>query len=435
MTLDTVLIKASYNLHTEQEAIEEGIVKLLSDVKAGRSLQTLKGCRHITRSSYDFSKHRAPVVGHLTGSEHAALCALEQGFNIYVVGPREIGEDMRELSKDLGKPITFIPELECDVRDHPQAKKALSHANTQRRGYQRIFEEQPHAQVMEVAGDLVAFYNYRALATEFEARQADFVWDLNALDLMIEDMQRFNRNGYLTLKNSAGRVIKEVKENNVLMMNQRSFEAAFGHADSLYDERNGGSFIRTLIFSLINPLTQVELRDRVYAVRKLLATYVHNTVSSKVPRGVIHADRASKIVSDSLGCDAVIDATARDITCCWDMDGWNNDYAFYKTFYERTWDNLEKVHPYAERIKELSSSNYRRLRTEEFASEFNAFIQRVNAYIKDPVYHHLHKGLLRPLNLHLQSTGKIETVCDVGLVEEFTEYLRNVALPTFQKHA
>ena len=425
MSIDTIFVKGSYDLHTQEKGVQSAFNKLLKDKKAGRELQTCKLPRYFAQNR-DFLKFGFRQYQELSTLDFVVVSALMTNLPVYVVTSADLCEEVKFAAKVLGKKITAIPEFDVPLSEHPDPAKVLSASYTQSRGYAHIFKDNPQARVAEITGDLPFFYNIFQQAKGFTF-ESDLYANLNALDLMRSCMKTFKRNGYFSFKNSEGR-ISDCKEPNLLFVNQKGAESFLGQMNDLYQSRNGGDFRKVILKKIANPFSPVPILNQYESVKILGKTLLSSMFSSSIERGIIPHNLAGKVASQALGCRVTIDATNWDPTSCWDNDGLNNDYLFSRRFFEQNWSELSLIHPHADALNEVNNAK----KDSKFAKSkiYDFMIDDFTARVNAQIYTHnttSHGNKIEPIELSLLG-GKILGKVNQSEVEDMFHFLKAVAI-------
>jgi hypothetical protein len=360
MTIDTVLLKASYDLMPEEDAISYTVRKLADDVAKGRSLTTLKLTRFIDGddgsgmyAGYDHLKFNFPICGNLSTADLMLIYCAMNGFDVFVVGNAERGRRDALIAETLNlSKVHSIPELDFPASADPEkAARQLKFVNTQRRGYAAI----PHnSLVLEMAADQPLLYNTYRHALDLSV-DASLAINLNAVTLMKQAVPSFVRNGYDKVVNSQGQEVV-IKENNNFAQDKLSArlnEPVFG---TIYAGRNGGKYLG--FSELASRLRPAGLLRRLFGVCKMmhrmpeLVSYLkqRKTLGKAVSYGTLQSFMNAMLSPYWLKKGAHVDATNDDIFACWDVDGLNNDFLTYRTIFDRNFGNLAKIMPYAKEV-------------------------------------------------------------------------------------
>ncbi|MBW2965346.1 hypothetical protein KY363_07860, partial [Candidatus Woesearchaeota archaeon] len=300
---------------------------------------------------YDFLKFNFPVCGNLSSADLMVIYAALNGFNVFVVGNAERMLRDAVIVKTLGlRNVQSIPELPFDARADPErAASMLSFTNTQHRGYAAI---PPNGLVLEMAADQPLLYNTFRHAIDL-SRPAHLAINLNAVTLMKEQVPTFTRNGYDKVVNSEGQEVV-IKENNNFAQTKLSAEANAPVFSTIYERRNGGRYLTaTGLIKRLGPRAFLQKLVRIIkAVPHIphLASYIkqRRTLKRAASYESLNAFMNAMLSPYWLKDAVHVDATNDDIFSCWDMDGLNNDYLGYKAIFQRNFNNLGAIMPYAE---------------------------------------------------------------------------------------
>lgn len=398
--IDTVLLKASYDLYSEEDGLAYSIRKLADDVRRGRELTTLKLTRFIDdrdgccSSGYDYLKFNFPVCGNLSSADLLVVYSALNGFNTFVVGNAERSERDAVIVNTLGlKNVLSVPELDFDARHAPEsASRELSFVNTQKRGYAAIPSK---GLILEMAADQPLLFNTFRHALDLSYEDTHFAINLNAVTLMKKLVPEFIRNGYDKVTNSLGREVI-IKENNNFAQDKLSVKANAPVFGTVYARRNGGNYFSAE--ELLKIVGVKGLFRRIVHLGKLvphtpnLVRYfkqrktLDKAVSYKAMNAFLNAMLSPYWLKDSVR----VDATNDDIFSCWDMDGLNNDYLGYKTIFDRNFDNLKALMPYAEEIYKVHDAlGKAELGQKEFAKHYDNLRQKILARLTPESMHEL----------------------------------------------
>jgi|GEM_PF-5158099 len=366
MVIDTVVLKASYDLMTERMAYDYTLMKFAEDVAKGRELRTLKLTRFVDSDGYDYLKFNFPVCGHLSSADLMVVYCAMAGFSTYVVGNAERGRRDDVIRRTLGLDnIRSVPELDVPVEldAGASARDGLRFTNTQRRGFSALPAEKRHELILEVAADQPLMYDVARHAVDL-SRDADFAINFNAVNLMKLRIPSFIRNGYDRVVNSAGDDVL-IKENNNFAQNMRSVEHNRPLFRFLYENRNGGRY-----FSFSHLATSLGLRGAAVRAARFLIEGMHvtepyagalvdelqmyaksrRTLGRAAPYCVLRSVVNSLLSPSLFRQRAYVDATNDDIFSCWDMDGLNNDYLAYRDLFRRNFNDLGRMIPFADQV-------------------------------------------------------------------------------------
>lgn len=402
--IDTILLKASYDLMPKEAAMAYAVRKLAADIEQGKGLESVKLTRFVTGDSgsgtgWDFLKFNFPVCGNISSADLMTIHAALEGFKVYVVGNEERRRRTRVIQDTLVlENIFFVPELDTPVEQEygRTAQRTLSFVNTQERGF-RAVPERTGALVLEVAADQPLLYDFYRHALDLSKPNVDFAMNLNAVNLMQVLVPSFVRNGYDRTYNSRGQAVT-FKENNVHAQNHRSQEANRNLFNALYANRNNGHYlkwwrvVKNLGVKLPEKLLRCAVRpDNLLVHGRELVHYGLQRgngdffVSYATLQGVFNF-----FVSHGVTRNAVyIDATNDDIFSCWDMDGLNNDFVGYKRLFDRNYGSLEALLPYAQAVYEVDAALARAdgfMTAMRFRDYFNSYVAEINRRLHDPAY-------------------------------------------------
>jgi hypothetical protein len=448
MAIDTVVLKSSYDLMTEEEAIAYSVRKLADDVAHGRALKTVKITRFVDVSGYDYLKFNFPVCGNLSSADLMATYCVMAGFETFVVGnpERAIRDDV--IRKTLGTAkLHSVPELDVPASIDPaRAREELSFVNTQLRGFSALPEERRSRLVLEMAADQPLLYDVYRQALDLSV-DADFAINFNAINLMKRRVPSFVRNGYDKVVNSRGEEVV-IKENNNLAQNHRSAVANAPTFRMLYDRRNGGSYLS--LTHLLRSMDAVEAAKllargmvrapRLAAVAPELARYLADR--QKLGRAASYAALSTvlnTVLSTSTLEDRVhVDATNDDIFACWDMDGWNNDYLGYRNLFDREIDHLQEIMPFADAVYMVNDAlgeTKHIMRAQDFQRKYTALAQKIIRLARD-------RDRLRAIGIDDATIDKMQELdlenmlCsqsapEQAMIKDLQTHLRADYLPTF----
>jgi len=417
MPIDTILIKASYDLKTPHEALQSMVAKIRDDESNKRALQTIKLSR-FNNLGFDFIKFNFPVCGNLSSTDLLALHSTMNGFDVYVVGNEETRIRMAAVSKIAKRPITFIPELDTPALHDPHAHKKLSFVNTQQRGYDVIFSRKNPRLVLEIAGDLPLLFDtyHHAL---WHDQDADLVMNLNNIGQMKQHLPSFNRNAYDRLINSKGEDVY-IKEGNIFAQSKQSVAMNKKVFEKLYANRNAGKYLNlgTLLIPTIARLTKTIGWEGIKGFGSYLSQ--RRDLPTPAPYAYLY-EGANALFKGHIH----VDATNEDIAACWDLDGLNNDYVAYKQFFDTHFNDLATFMPHADEIYKLDEilSNTPGIMTKKnFPPLFNTLLLSLNLQLGNDI-----------LDLHLNTKGQLLTRENPVFQSELEQYLKEVALPRYHQ--
>ena len=458
--IDTIILKASYDLMPKEVAAASALRKLARDVSQGKGLQSLKLTRFVDDiKRWDVLKFNFPVCGNLSSADLMTVYATLGGFKTYVVGNEERRRRTEVIRQVLRlEDVIFVPELDVPVeRDAgTTSQQMLSFVNTQTRGFSALPSEQ-NGLVLEVAADQPLLYDLFRHASDLAIPGIDFAINLNAVNLMQHVVPSFIRNGYDHVYTSRGECVV-FKENNVYAQTPRSQRANRYLFNTLYANRNNGAYmrwwdvVRTMGAKLPEKLLRVLLRpdNLLMHVPELVEYGVHRgdgaIASYATLCGVFNF-----FASCSLHRNTVhVDATNDDIFSCWDMDGLNNDYGGYKRFFDSHYSSLASVMPlpYAEALYVVDEALGRAegvMTAARFRGYYNRFIAEINAKIHGPEY--LHSiGITDEQTLATLGSMRFESEIGADLCirsplnasdrfeKDIGLYLREHYMPGFEEH-
>ena len=417
MAIDTVVLKSSYDLMTEGEAIAYSVRKLADDVAHGRALKTIKITRFVDSSGYDYLKFNFPVCGNLSSADLMAIYCTMGGFDTFLVGNCERARRDDVIRQTLGaRNLHSVPELDVPAfMDLETAREELSFINTQKRGFSALPEKTRARLVLEMAADQPLLYDVSRQALDLSVDGVDFAINLNAINLMKQRVPLFIRNGYDKVVNSRGEEVV-IKENNNFAQTYRSVIANASTFGMLYDRRNGGSYLS--IWHLIESLNisdAAKLLARTCRRAKDLAAVTPDLARYlKARRGLGRAASyrtlstvLNTVMSTSTLDDRVhVDATNDDLFACWDMDGWNNDFVGYKNLFDANIDHLEDIMPYAEqayKVNEALGRAKHAMNAHEFAHKYTSLARKIILLVKD-------KDRLRALGIDDETIDRMQGI-------------------------
>lgn len=393
---------------TEKNALDYSIRKFASDVGKGSELQSIKLTRFVDIDGRDFLKFNFPVCGNLSSADLMVIYSAMGGFETFVVGNAERGRRDRVIRETLGlKNVHSVPELDVPVeRDSgPSARDSLSFTNTQRRAFAALPVGVSQGLVLEVAADLPLMYRLHHHAVHL-SRDADFALDLNAVCRMKSLVPSFARNGYDVVKNSSGDAVR-VKENNVFAHNIRSVRHNVPLFRFLYENRNGGGYLRpSYLFGSLGFLGASGRLARLFTSCSRSGRDGCGTALGEVKqymkvrgdpscavsyRSVVNVFNA--LLSPSFFRKRVfVDATNDDIFSCWDVDGLNNDYLGYRALFRENFDRLDRIMPYSEEVYKVHEAMDERAPDDcvetgmFFEARYIRFVQKLMRRLRDDDY-------------------------------------------------
>ena len=404
MVIDTVILKASYDLMTEKDALAYSIRKLADDVSHGRKLQTIKLTRFIDEAGWDFLKFNFPVCGNLSSADLMVMYCALGGFRTYVVGNEERARRDAVIRRTLKLTnIHSVRELEIPISviGPEEASRQLCFVNTQMRGFSALPEAKRSELVMEMAADQPLLYNPFRHALDLSVPETEFAINLNAVSLMQKKVPAFIRNGYDKVVNSRGEEVV-IKENNNFAQTMESVEHNAPLFRMVYNRRNGGKYfsvphlirefgidnaleVLASVFMRFPQLALVGPEMKEYAAQRkqlgraasyyALRTVFNTVLSPSAIRDLVH-----------------VDATNDDIFSCWDMDGLNNDYLGYLDLFRDNQLCLSRIMPYEEQVYQVDRAIAKHakrdgLMTEAaFEQKYDALVNKIISRLKDRDY-------------------------------------------------
>ncbi|MBW2971418.1 hypothetical protein KY359_00125 [Candidatus Woesearchaeota archaeon] len=433
MVINTVILKASYDLMTEAQAYAYAIRKFASDVARGSELRTFKMMRFVDSEGFDTSKFTFPVCGNLSSADLMVVYCAMAGFNTVVVGNAERGRRDQVIRETLGlENILSVPELDLPVEldDGRAAMNALSFTNTQRRGFAALNGIPDTRLVLEVAADQPLMYDVYRHAVDLSKEEVDFAINFNAVNLMKSMVPSFVRNGYDKVFNSRGEEVV-FKENNNFAQDRISMEHNPPLFRFLYENRNGGRYLAPQ--NLVRGINALSLVGRLghlifvegFRVRKdtpnglideiweygIKRRTLGKTAPYSVLMSVVNAAASPTLLSQR----AYVDATNDDIFSCWDMDGWNNDFLGYRTLFRRNFSNLGRILPFAEQVYRVDEVLAKKGREEGITTE-SYFQTRYHSFVRGLMWRLRNRDYLRSLHLSGRTADKVtEAVRDSGI--------------------
>jgi hypothetical protein len=446
MSINKIVLKASYNLQSEAEAVASAVRKVARDVRNGAALQTVKIPRFI-QCGFDFQKFNFPICGNVSPVNLLTISAARSGLDTYIVGNEDTRRSTAVVTETLGlRNVHFIPELDISVESDPaQAKKILSFTHTQA----RAFEYMPVSDdelVLEVAADQPMKFNFYRMARDLDVAEVDFAINLNAVNLMQMQVPSFKRNCYFGCYNSQGQRV-ELKENNNFAQNNISRKANRSLFHFLYNNRNSGKFITNFAAMLAQRAVRLALRpDELFLRAPVLPYYgalgrrLSHAPAYETLQGVFNIFASPGFLSDR----AHVDGTNDDVFACWDMDGLNNDFVGYHEFFARNKGDLGKVFPFADDVYRVSESIQKRggiITEQAFREKYNSFLRVIEEKLHNPAY-------LRSLNVGDETIDKLAAInvdTEIGMdlrikngvdhshLADLENYVRDIYMPRFER--
>jgi hypothetical protein len=417
MAIDTVVLKSSYDLMTEGEAIAYSVRKLADDVANGRALKTIKITRFVDSSGYDYLKFNFPVCGNLSSADLMAIYCMMGGFDTFLVGNCERARRDDVIRQTLGaRNLHSVPELDVPAfMDIGNAREELSFINTQKRGFSALPEEARSRLVLEMAADQPLLYDVSRQALDLSVDGVDFAINLNAINLMKQRVPLFIRNGYDKVVNSRGEEVV-IKENNNFAQTHSSVIANASTFGVLYDRRNGGSYLSIAhLIGGMNIADAARLFARTFARPRDLAAATPELARYFIARRELGRAASYRTLSTVLNIvmststldDRVhVDATNDDLFACWDVDGWNNDFVGYKNLFDANLDHLEDIMPYAEEVYKVNEALGRAknaMSANEFTHKYTSLARKIIILVKD-------KDRLRALGIKDETIDRMQGI-------------------------
>jgi hypothetical protein len=456
MVIDTVILKASYDLMTEEDAIAYSILKLTDDVAHGRRLQTVKLTRFVDNEGWDFLKFNFPVCGNLSSADLMVIYAGMNGFETYVVGNAERARRDSLIRRTLQlENVHSVAELDpaLQVTTLDAAMRELSFVNTQRRGFAALPPEKRSQLVLEMAADQPLLYNTFRHALELSVEGMDLALNLNAVSKMRERVPSFIRNGYDKVENSLGEEVV-IKENNNFAQNAESAARNEPVFRMIYSRRNGGKYLSigallkefgkwNLAKALASAMTR--LPEIMIVIPEMQEYLEHRKQLKKAASNFAMHTILNAVLSPRYTKDTVhVDATCDDLFACWDMDGLNNDYLGYRNLFEDNFMDLGRIMPYAEQVYRVNEEMERRGH-EEGITTASAF-ERKYAMLAEKIISRINDGIYLDERLHinrdrigmLQASGVEDQLLskqcpEPKMIEDLEVHLATVCLQEFEQ--